>query len=540
MPRRIVAVFFLFALCMGFLGLRLLRIPLAQPAQSSRAGMGLVIDKSRGAIYDRGGLRLVQGERQTWAAAKPTPAASLALRSALSEARWLALEERLARGSLTALPVDGIVPPCGDIKLLEIYPRYGARQRAAHVVGYLDGQTGAGVSGIERAFEGLLGGAAGQMAVRMAADVDGRGLAGAPLEVRSENYCSKAGVRLTIDLRVQSIVEEAMGLCGMEQGAVVVMDCATGEILALASAPAFDPNDIAASLHDPREPFFNRALGAYPVGSTFKCFIAAAALEQRVPLSTRFICAGELDVGGQIYHCGNGQIHGGLDMPLALAQSCNLYFIQLVQRLELQPLLDLMRLFGFGEPVELAEGIAGARGNLPAPEGLALLGELANFSFGQGKLLGTPLQICAATACLANGGVYHSPTLVLAAVDEYGVETPYFRGSEVREVVSPEIAAALRDMMVFTVEEGSGRGAKPETGGANGSDGAGGKTATAQTGRYGPGGAEILLTGFTGFFPAQSPRYAVTVFRQNGVSGASDCGPVFKRIADAMNALGIG
>ena len=110
---------------------------------------------------------------------------------------------------------------------------------------------------------------------------------------------------------------------------------------------------------------------------------------------------------------------------------------------------------------------------------------------------------------------------------------PYYQDIEARQVLSPEIAAALRDMMVLAVEEGTGRGARPETGGA------GGKTATAQTGRYGPGGAEILLTGFTGFFPARSPRYAVTVFRQNGTSGAGDCGPVFQRIANAMTAIGM-
>jgi penicillin-binding protein 2 len=534
MPKRICILFFLFALCVGLLGLRLLRIPLALPAQSARAGASVTVDRSRGAIYDRNGRRLVQADRLAYVAAKPTPAASLALRGALSQARWLAVEERMARGSLVALPVEGPVPPCGDLQLLDIYPRYGARQRAAHVVGYLDGQSGAGVSGIEKAFDDLLGRAAGQISVRMAADVDGRGLAGAALEILDENYHSRAGVRLTLDARVQAIVEEAMELGGVEQGAAVVMDCATGEILALASAPAFDPGDLAPSLHDPREPFFNRALGAYPVGSIFKCFVAAAALEQRISASTRFTCEGELDVGGQVFRCGNGQTHGSLDMPQALAQSCNLYFIQLGQRLLQQPLLDLMRLFGFGEPAALARGIVCAGGNLPAPGELALPGELANFAFGQGKLLGAPLQICAATACLANGGVYHSPTLVQATVDENGAAAPWFQDTETRQVISPAIAAQLRAMMALTVEEGTGRSARPETGGA------GGKTATAQTGRYGPGGAEILQTGFTGFFPAENPRYAVTVFRQNGVSGASDCGPVFKRIADAMNAQGIG
>jgi len=196
-------------------------------------------------------------------------------------------------------------------------------------------------------------------------------------------------------------------------------------------------------------------------------------------------------------------------------------------------MLDLLRLFGFGEGTQLAPGIAGARGNMPAQGELALPGELANFSFGQGKLLGTPLQIAAATACLANGGTYNSPTLVTATFDEYGVAAPYAQDREAREVISPEIAAQVRRMMVAAVEEGTAMGAKPETGGA------GGKTATAQSGLFGADGTEILQTGFTGFFPVEEPRYAVTVFRQNGTSGAGDCGPVFRRIANAMTAIGL-
>jgi len=531
--RRIVIVFYLFVLCMGALGVRLIRIPMLLPAQASHGAARVVVDTSRGAIYDRNMVWLVQGQRQAYAAVKPTPAASLALRSVLSESRFAAAEERLARGSLIALPVEPPLPPCPDILLLDAYPRYAANQLAPHVIGYLDGQTGAGVSAIERAFEPILGGAAGELAVRMAVDVNGRGLGGAALELESDNYRSPAGVQLTIDARVQRIAQEALTLCGVEQGAAVVLDCCTGEILALASAPVFDPNRIALSLNDPLEPFFNRALGAYPMGSSFKCFVAAAALEQRFPASTRFTCAGELDVNGQIFHCSGGGVHGCLDMTEALTQSCNLYFIQLAQKMQPQPMLDLLRLFGFGEGAQLVPGIYGAEGLIPAREELALPGELANFSFGQGRLLGTPLQIAAATACLANGGVYRSPTLVMATVDESGIAAPYAQDREVREVVSPEIAAQVRQMMVAAVESGTGTGAKPETGGA------GGKTATAQSGRRGPDGTELLHTGFTGFFPAQEPRYAVAVFRQNGTSGAGDCAPVFRRIANAMTALGL-
>ena len=529
MSKRIIVVFFLFVLSMGALGLRLAQIPMTLPVQSAHGAARVVADKSRGAIYDRNGVRLVQGQRQIYAAVKPTPAASLALRSVLGDERFAAAEARLARGSLIVLPVDDPLPPCPDILLLDAYPRYTTGQLAPHIIGHLDGQNGAGVSGIERAFEDILGGAAGTLSVRMLADVHGHGLGGAAPEIESTNYRSPAGVQLTLDARVQRIAQEALAAHNVEQGAAVVLDCCTGEILALASAPAFDPNQIAPQLDDPLEPFFNRALGGYPMGSSFKCFVAAAALEQRIPASTLFFCNGEMDVNGQTYRCGTA--HSFLDMTGALAQSCNLYFIQLARELQLQPALDLIRLFGFGEGTVLAPGIEGAHGNIPAQAALMLPGELANFSFGQGQLLGTPLQIAAATACLANGGVYNAPTLVQATLDEFGVATPYIQDRETREVIPPEIAAQLCRMMVAAVETGTGAGAKPKTGGA------GGKTATAQSGRFGTDGTEILQTGFTGFFPAEQPRYAVTVFRQNGTSGAGDCAPVFQRIADAMTAL---
>ncbi len=533
MFKRMGIVFFLFVFCIGALCVRLMQIPSILPAQSSHGSSRVVVDKSRGVILDRNGVPLVQSEKQIYAAAKPTPNASIALRSVLSEQRFAEIEERLSRRNFVAVAIDVPTPPCPDITLLEAYPRYAKTQPAAHVIGYLDGQTGEGVSGIEKAFEPLLGAAAGELAVRLASDVNGQSLSGAPIEVERENYLAGAGVQLTLDKRIQRITEEALALYGVEQGAAVVLDCATGEILALASVPAFDPNNVAQSLNDPLEPFFNRALGAYPLGSSFKCFVAAAALEQQIPITTQFNCNGELDINGQIYHCSNDKSHGTINMTQALAQSCNLYFIQLAQRMQQQPALDLMHLFGFGEGLQLASALNSAAGNLPTIDDLSLPGELANFSFGQGKLLGTPLQLAAATACLANGGKYHLPTLVISTVDENGIATAYQQNTENRTVISPAIAEQLRKMMVSVVEEGTGLGAKPETGSA------GGKTATAQSGRFSADGTELLQTGFTGFFPAEQPRYVITVFRQNGTSGASDCAPVFRRIANAITALGL-
>ncbi|MDR2525922.1 MAG: penicillin-binding protein 2 [Oscillospiraceae bacterium] len=532
MAKRAGLTFFLIVLGFGALCLRLLQLPFTQPVQAKSGNQVIMVDRSRGAIYDRAGRRIVQDEPEFFAVVRPTAAAMQALGAVVSQERLQAAEERLQKGSLVIVQVDTAELPCPDITVLPAFPRYGKTPLAPHIVGYLSGETGRGVSGLEKSFDALLESAAGELRVLQAVDALGRSLGGALPQVQTENYRSRAGIKLTLDLEIQKIAEQAMNMHGLERGAVVVMEITTGEIIAMASNPVFDPNDVAASLQDPAQPFYNRALGAYPVGSTFKCFITAAALEQGFAQNTCFTCAGAMDVGGRVFNCNKREGHGTLDMAQALSTSCNLYFIQLAQQLDAQPLLDLIASFGFGDGSVLAPSLRGAAGNLPGLEDFALPGELANFAFGQGKLLGTPLQMAAATACLAGGGVYRSPKLILASVDARGSETPWVQETRKRQVLRPETAEQLRSMMVATVENGSGRTGKPDIGSA------GGKTATAQSGSYSDAGQEILRTGFTGFFPAQSPRYAVTVFCENGTAGSVDCGPVFQRIANAVNARG--
>ena len=529
MTKRIGIVFFLFVLGIGALCVRLMQVPMMIPAQSSHANASVTIGRSRGAILDRNGMPLVHAQPQFFAAAKPTPIADKFLRGALTAERYAQLEPRLARGNFIAVPIDEATANISankDVLIISTSPRYRKTQLAPHLIGHLN-QEQTGAIGLEKSFDELLSGAAGELSVRMAIDAQGRVLAGTELEEINNNYLSPAGIQLTIDANVQHIAQEALAAGGITQGAAVVLDASTSEILALASAPVFDPGDVASSLNDPLLPFFNRALGAYPVGSTFKCFIAAAALEQGISKNFKFTCTGELDISGHVFRC-KEKTHGAVDMTQALAQSCNLYFIRLAQRLRQQPAMDLIRLFGFGAEIPLAAGMASAKGNLPTAQELALPGEWANFSFGQGKLLGTPLQIAAATACIANGGVYNSPTLVIATLDDAGSATPYENSYGSRQVISPETAAAVRQMMIATVEEGSGKRARPDIAGA------GGKTATAQSGKFNPDGSEILHTAFTGFYPASEPRYVITVFRENGQSGAGDCAPVFRDIANGL------
>ncbi|MCL2530604.1 MAG: penicillin-binding protein 2 [Oscillospiraceae bacterium] len=481
MRSRYVIAFFLFLAAMGAISVRMVDIA-ANPTPLPHGTRQLAAAHSRGVILDRHGRPLVHATGV----------------------------EHLVNEQLT----------------LEFFARHASEQPAVHLIGHLD-ETGRGATGLESVFDYLFNYAAGQLRALVMIDALGTPLPGAAPIVQNENYLSPAGLQLTIDLHFQRVAEEALRHYQLYQGAVVVLCNATGEILALASSPTFDPTDIAASLACPLQPFFNRALGAYAVGSTFKTFVAAAALQQGISPNHSFYCEGSITVDGSVFRCMHWHAHGDMDMANALALSCNVYFIDLARQLQLQPTLDLLKLFGFGDETPLADGLHGAAGNLPTMQQLQSSGELANFAFGQGLLLATPLQMAAATAAIANGGVYRSPTLIQATIDAYGQATPFQHEQHSRQVIPSQLAAQLRNMMILTVDEGTGQSARP----ANAT--AGGKTGTAQSGRF-HNNSEILMTSFTGFVPAHNPRYTITVLREDGVSGAQDGGRVFARIANEI------
>ena len=131
-----------------------------------------------------------------------------------------------------------------------------------------------------------------------------------------------------------------------------------------------------------------------------------------------FECTGAVVVDGQVFRCAGGVPHGQVDLAAALEKSCNGYFIRLGQQLGAEKLLDAAKAFGFGQSLPLAEGLAAEAGQLPTAQELAQSGQLANFSFGQGSLLATPLQIAALFNTLAADGVYRSPYVLQATLDE--------------------------------------------------------------------------------------------------------------------------
>ena len=142
------------------------------------------------------------------------------------------------------------------------------------------------------------------------------------------------------------------------------------------------------------------------MGSVFKPVLAAAALEQGI--LPEYECTGAVVVDGQIFRCAGGVPHGTVDMTAALEKSCNGYFIRLGQQLGAETLLQMSRQLGFGQEVPVAGALHADAGKLPSAGELAQSGQLANFSFGQGGLLASPVQIAAMMNTIASGGVYRT------------------------------------------------------------------------------------------------------------------------------------
>ena len=311
-----------------------------------------------------------------------------------------------------------------------------------------------------------------------------------------------------------------------------MLDSECGDILACASVPVYNPDDLAASLDDPGSPFLNRALCAYNVGSVFKLAVAATALECRPNAEYCSECEGSTEVYGQRFRCHAIAGHGLLDLRGAMTVSCNPYFISLTQLLPAADLHQTARLLGFGQPIQLAQGLTADAGRLQTAEELGVPAEKANFSFGQGKLLATPLHIAAMTACIANGGYWTVPRLVAGETPD-GKTVTHEQEPYSRRVLKPETAARLREIMTAVLAD------PDHSNGAPSNVTAGGKTSTAQTGQFAPDGTEYCHAWMTGFFPADAPKYTVTVFVENGGSGNSTAAPVFRRIIEEMTRAGL-
>lgn len=519
--KRILSLYMLFTVCFMAILARIAYINFSSysDAANSDSGRTVVIGTTRGKIYDRNRELLVDTTSRLVAAVTPVTASAKYLSDIFSAS---GLNEKIEKGypfvATVTRKIDNEL-----IKTFEVPVRYSQNDVAAHIVGYVD-SGGRGVTGIEKAFDKELSGYGGRLCVTFEVDALGRVLAGMDKTVKNEGYNSTGGVMLTLDKRVQQLTEEALAQSDIESGCAVVMHIDSGDIYALASVPSFDRNNVEASLEAENSPLVNKALSSYSAGSVFKSLVAAFALESGISEDFSHSCTGSVEINGRKFQCYGQTAHGELNMEGALQVSCNTYFIRLIEVLDIERFLDFCRRLGLGESIRLCEGIESEAGLLPDEKTLASEAGRANFAFGQGELLVTPLHMLKAYHVLAMGTLAE-PRLVYGLCNGKGKIT--LQGEKVpQRLLSDETVLKMRRLLYGVTETGIAVNAKSEL------MKLAGKTGTAESGVYNSTGEEIYRTWFVGFYPADNPHYIVAVMNEDGTGGNTDCAPVFKNICE--------
>lgn len=474
--------------------------------------------------------------------------------------------DEVARIEINSPDLPGVSIEMGQTRF---YP-YGPS--AVHVLGYV-----AAVSEKELTGDPLLelpGFHVGKSGIEKVHDLALRGKAGSSqLEVNAVGRVIRelsrddgnpgAEVSLTLDIGLQELAVER--LTG-EAGAAVVIDVENGEILALASAPVFDPQVFTqglsteawqALIKDPRAPLSNKAIaGQYAPGSTFKMVVALAALEAGVatPDTTQF-CTGELEFGNTTFHCWKRGGHGSVDMATSIEQSCDIYFYEMARRVGVDRISAMARRFGLGTVLDIdlpgeKSGLMPTRAWKHATTGVPWQqGETLIIGIGQGFILATPLQLAVMSARFASGRAVtpHITRDVRASTatggDVAGVEEARLAPSFPPLAVSASGLEVVRAAMDRVVNSPRGTAAASRLAG---SDLMAGKTGTSQVRRI---GASERLSGvrknadrdwierdhalFVGFAPTDKPRYAVAVIVEHGGSGSAVAAPVARDLLQA-------
>ncbi len=479
------------------------------------------LGNKKGTIYDRNGKPLTNTEMKTVICAKPT-AENAVLISGLKGKKFA--KSTILKGFFTSFATEKSyqINENEDIKKFGIFERYG-NSVALHLIGYTD-IDGNGVTGIEKYYQNEIEVHSGNLSVAYSADALGRMLTGENIEIRNDNYYSQGGIMLTVDRDIQIIVENALKSGNIDKGAAVVLDTKSSAILACASTPVYERDNISEYLNSTDSPFLNRAFEAFPVGSVFKPITAAAALENGIKLN-EYNCKGSIEKSGNKFNCNKLEGHGKIDFDTAISMSCNPYFIELSTLTGAENLLKTAKELGFGKAIDLGNGFVTASGDLPDVKELNSSAAVGNLGFGQGKLTASPLQIATCFATIANSGIYNKPYIYKGSVDKNGNLTPTVQKNGKR-VLTKDTCETIKKAMAKTTTDGTGKTAFTSLFDSCT------KTATAQSGQYDKNGVEIKYCWFVGFFPIKSPQYVICILKENGSSGGTDGAPVFKEISE--------
>lgn len=422
----------------------------------------------------------------------------------------------------------------------------------AHVIGYVSavGENDAkddpllevpgfkiGKSGVERLFEKQLRGKSGNL--KLEVNAVGRIMK----EIERVDGIAGDKIDLSLDVRLQ---KKAYELLGEESGAIVMMNVNTGEFLAFASAPAFDPNMFSAGLSNDdwkilsgneKKPLLNKAVsGMYSPGSTFKMIVGLAALESGVSVpKTRVPCTGKMMLGNHTFHCWKDLGHGYVDMVQALQHSCDIFFYELGQKLGIGKIAAMSRRFGLGEKTNI--GLENEKaGLIPDAEwkrrrfGEAWQqGESIISGIGQGYILTTPVQLAVMVSRIANGGYEINPTF--RKVDAANMPELKKMG-----LASQNIELVKQGMFdVVNVPGGTALSSKFDFNGQK----MAGKTGTTQVRRISMKERQSGVLKqedlpwkyrnhalFVGYAPHDNPKYGIAVLVEHGGGGSSVAAPI--------------
>jgi penicillin-binding protein 2 len=392
-----------------------------------------------------------------------------------------------------------------------------------------------GIAGVEASMDHLLRGPEGRRTI--VKNEKGR-------TIRMSDYVKPgtgANIQLTIDARIQYLLENTLRQTGRAAG--VIMDVNNGEILAMASVPDYDPNAFIPSISAEQwrvyndnhqlSPLTNRAINAYAPGSTMKIPTAIAGalhgLGSRPFSCEGFVQYGNHPVGCWLWNKSRGR-HGTLNLSQAIQRSCNPYFNKLANTIGWRSMVEGCQMVGFGQrtgvelPAEKPGILPGSREWRAANPGAVMTAALTAFlSIGQGDTLVTPLQMCAMTACVANGGKYYQPRLIRKAVAENGESLIDGNPKLVVDLIKAGVPAndmeKIRRGMSMAVNVSGGTANRARVPGIE----IAAKTGTAQTVDMGQKSHNSWLVSFA---PYDNPQYAVCVMVQNAGSGGAVCGPL--------------
>ncbi|MGI9088977.1 MAG: penicillin-binding protein 2 [Chthoniobacterales bacterium] len=442
-----------------------------------------------------------------------------------------------------------------EMMLRPIYVRvYPNGKTAGHIIGY-SGKTGRnpdgvidnhevlwpeteGRDGLEQTFNSMLTGQHGEY--KLTFDKDGHKTSERIVTPPVPGYT----VVTTLDLRLQELAEKALE-AKAKRGAIVIIEPNSGDILAMASWPTYNPNSFIPNItaekfkelqDDPNIPLLPRAFrSSYPPGSVFKIAVGIAALESgTINTDDEFDCTPSLQVGNVTFHNWKKSQRGYLNFTQALTESCDTWFYQAGIKTGAEPIIEWALKMGFGAKcgIPLRGEVEGRVPNdqyMKATHGRKLLnGDIANLSIGQGDCEVTPLQVAQAMGMVANGGIFYQTRLVqqVQTLDNE-IVTAYQRRVKRELNISPRTMEQLHEAMVGVVNGGTGTGHQAGLDNVE----VAGKTGTAQ---WGPKTKERTAAWFAGYLPAKQPQFAFAALYEGDVGstmhGGSAAAPMISKI----------